>query len=534
MGRTPWVALVGPEVEENLGLRYLASSLAAAGLEARLFAFDRPEQLASLVEALARPEPPPAVVALSLAFQARAADFLALAVALRRAGFQGHLTAGGHFGAFAHRELLRDFPELDSLCLHEAEETLVALVQAVVADAPPASVAGLACRGPGGEVEVSPPRPPPDLARLPWPDRRGAPATCLGHGMAPLVASRGCYGECAFCCIAAWHRQAGAPRFRLRSVEDVADEMAHLHRQRGVDIFVFHDDNFFVPGRQRSLERVHALADELRARGVRRFASVVKARPTDLDAEVAGALRERLGCIRCFLGVETDASQGLETLRRGVPPGRNRAALEALAGQGIYTCFNLLLFDPDTALASLAANLAFMEKHAHVSQNFGRVELYAGTPLLARMQREGRARGDYLGFGCRLANPVVQRIYELAARCFFPRNHAPDALANRLVGTRLRIEVAAFFHPEASDPARREAGRGLSRRLTLDSVAGLRRIAAFVDRTAPEDRDAQEAFARELEGDLRGVEREVLEGALALEGRIEAGIGAGRGLVAAV
>jgi hypothetical protein len=27
----PWIALVGPEFEENLSLRYLASSLAAAG-----------------------------------------------------------------------------------------------------------------------------------------------------------------------------------------------------------------------------------------------------------------------------------------------------------------------------------------------------------------------------------------------------------------------------------------------------------------------------------------------------------------------
>jgi anaerobic magnesium-protoporphyrin IX monomethyl ester cyclase len=520
-GCSPWVALVGPEVEENLALRYLAAALSAAGVEARILPFDRPEQLGALAGELAAAESPPALVALSLAFQGRAMEFLGLAVALRRAGYRGHLTAGGHFGAFAFREVLRDFPELDSLCLHEAEETLVALVRSVQAGSPLAEVAGLACRGPQGEVMVTARRPPPDLSRLPWPDRRGEPARCLGHGIAPLIASRGCYGDCSFCCIAAWHRQAGAPRFRLRPVEDVADEMAHLHRTRGIDIFLFHDDNFFLPGARQSLERIHALADGLRARGVSRFATIVKARPTDLEDEVVGALSERLGCIRCFLGVETNSTQGLLTLQRRVAPGQNEAALEALARHGIYTCFNLLIFDPDTTLEDLEANLAFLEAHSRVSQNFGRVELYAGTPLLARMQREGRCRGDYLGFGYRLARPELQRIFELAARCFYPRNHAPDALVNRLAGTRLMLEVAAFFHPGLCDPAWRAEGVELRRWLALDSVAGLRRIVGCVTR---EGQARQEEFARELEVDLRRVEREVLARTVALEQRVQAGI----------
>ena len=35
-----WVALVGPEVEENLSLRYLAASLERAGIRAELFPFN--------------------------------------------------------------------------------------------------------------------------------------------------------------------------------------------------------------------------------------------------------------------------------------------------------------------------------------------------------------------------------------------------------------------------------------------------------------------------------------------------------------
>jgi len=45
-------------------------------------------------------------------------------------------------------------------------------------------------------------------------------------------------------------------------------------------------------------------------------ATVVKARPTDVDREVFRVLRDRLHAIRIYVGIETDSEQGLNTLRR--------------------------------------------------------------------------------------------------------------------------------------------------------------------------------------------------------------------------
>src|SRR5438046_1920027 len=71
----------------------------------------------------------------------------------------------------------------------------------------------------------------PDRATLPRPDRRGEPAACFGHGIAPLVSSRGCYANCSFCCIAAWHEQSlPGKRYRVREVDDVASEMIELQK----------------------------------------------------------------------------------------------------------------------------------------------------------------------------------------------------------------------------------------------------------------------------------------------------------------
>ncbi len=110
----PRVALIGPEIEENLGLRYLSTALVDAGFEAEILRFDDERDFATVLKAILEP-PGFFLVALSLAFQWRAMDFLAIALALRERGFRGHLTAGGHFASFAYRELLRDFPELDTI-----------------------------------------------------------------------------------------------------------------------------------------------------------------------------------------------------------------------------------------------------------------------------------------------------------------------------------------------------------------------------------------------------------------------------------
>jgi radical SAM superfamily enzyme YgiQ (UPF0313 family) len=527
------VALVGPELEENLSLRYIAASLARAGHASDIIAFNRDSDLPAALERIAGAVPAFDVVGVSLAFQWRAQDFLALVMALRERGFGGHVTLGGHFATFAHHELLRDFPEVDSICRNEADETMVRLTDAIASGASLDDIPGLSLRDADGRVRACGHAPLPDLARLPWPDRRGAPARCFGHGIAPLVSSRGCYANCTFCCIAAWHEQTSpGKRYRVRDVEDVADEMAALQRDRGVDIFVFHDDNFFVPGHKRNVERFSALADALDRRAMRRFATVVKARPTDVDPQVFDLLRHRLHCIRAYIGIETDADQGLRTLRRWAKSSQNHVALEIARERDLFTCFNMLIFDPDTTLESLETNIAFMEYAADHPFNFARVELYAGTPLLARMQVEGRTRGDYMQWDYDLASNEVERVFAIAMRAFTERNFGEHAPATEIMAARFDVEVIRHFHPDRLDPAWLDECRALARVLGGDTARGLGRIVAHVRAHAGGAGDADRVFADELAAELRRTEAVVLARARQLVRDVKARVRRGRSLTA--
>jgi anaerobic magnesium-protoporphyrin IX monomethyl ester cyclase len=506
--RMTHVALVGPEIEENLSLRYIAATLSQGGHTSDIIAFNGPSDFAPAVARIVETNPP--VVGVSLAFQWRANDFLALVVKLREAGYRGHITAGGHFGTFAAREILTDFPELDSICVQEAEHTFTALVEHVVAARPLDSIAGLWLRSPDGAPFSTGHPALPDLATLATPDRRGEPAACFGHGISPLVSSRGCYANCSFCCIAAWHEQSQpGKRYRLREVDDVAAEMVEMQRTRGIDIFVFHDDNFFVPGHKKNIERFNGLADALERRGIGNFATVVKARPTDVTPAVFRVLKERLRCIRTYIGIETDADQGLSTLQRWSQSKQNHRSIDVARELGLYACFNMLLFDPDTTIDSLETNIAFMRFAPEFPSNFGRVELYAGTPLLARMQAEGRCRGDYVSWDYTLSDPDAERVFQIAMRCFDERNFGIDALANRIMGTRFDVEVCRHFHPDIFRPEWLEEGKALSRTMSLSSADSLERIVQFVSRhgSAAEERTIVEEVTAKLradEGAVRG------------------------------
>jgi anaerobic magnesium-protoporphyrin IX monomethyl ester cyclase len=521
------VSLVGPEIEENLSLRYIASSLKVAGHDSDIVPFNQALDFTFALERVMAFEP--AIVGVSLAFQWRANDFLAFVVALRERGYRGHITMGGHFATFAAKDILLDFPEISSICRQEAEETMVALTNAVVAGTALDAIPGLALHASDGGVTMTPHPALPNLATLPRPDRRGVPAQCFGHGISPLVSSRGCYANCSFCCIAAWHEQSlPGKRYRIREVDDVADEMIAMQKERAIDIFVFHDDNFFVPGHKRNFERFSALADALERRGIGPYATVVKARPTDVDPKVFDVLKHRLHCIRAYVGIETDADQGLETLRRWSPAKQNRKSIDLARKLDLYTCFNILLFDPDTTIEDIETNIAFFRYASEFPSNFGRVELYAGTPLLHRMQEEGRARGDYMQWDYDLSSPEMERVFSLTMQAFHERNFGNNALSNRIMGTRFDVEVARHFHPGVVKADWVDEGKTLSSILSNDGADALEKIVNYVKRDAPRSEDDE--FARKVAEGLRATEDRIRSRARDLARTLRDAIGRGQPL----
>jgi radical SAM superfamily enzyme YgiQ (UPF0313 family) len=486
-------ALIGPELEENLGLGYLHSSLKAKGHQAHIFDFHTAAQIPQVAADVI--ELAPDLVGLSMVYTARAGEFVDLAAALRRAGFTGHITAGGHFASFHACELLARFPAFDSIVHGEGEETTVALIEHL---ADPRSVSGITCRDENSTLLKTSPRPnPDDLDSLPFPSRQPHFQTYLGLPVANILGSRGCYGRCRYCSITAWYKQNPGRQFRQRSVERIAQEMAELYHRMHVRIFNFHDDNFFLPTTSRSVKRFTALHRRLQVEGLGRIAIQVKARPDSINKESISVLKG-VGLFRVFLGVETNSAAGLQTLGRGITTRQNHRALQLLQDFDLHVTFNLLMFDPETTLSDIRDNIAFIRQYSHIPLNFCRTEVYTGTPLEKMLRKQNRLRGDFFGYSYTISDERAQQAFELFRLIFWHRNFDADGTNLEAMRLDYHFHLLRHFYPRRVHAALADQVKSSIRTLNRNSAELLSQLCDFVNGSQTRDPAALSKYARNL------------------------------------
>ncbi len=154
--------LIGFQDQDNLGLRYLLSSVRQAGFAGRIETYtSEPGPIVAMAERLK-----PDVIGFSLIFQYMSPAFGRVIEALRASECASHITIGGHYPSFDPAEVLQRIPGVDSVVRFEGERTLVELVQKLSRGEDWRSIAGIAHRR-GEEVVVEPapagsrrPRPP--------------------------------------------------------------------------------------------------------------------------------------------------------------------------------------------------------------------------------------------------------------------------------------------------------------------------------------------------------------------------------------
>lgn len=491
------IHLVGADLEENLGIGVLAAAVEQRGHETTVVPFNEVADLDATVERALRGEPD--VVGLSIQFQHRARDFLVLARRLRLAGYRGHVTTGGQFPTLAWRETLDASHGIDSVVLHDGEETLPELLAALERGTPVGEVRGLALRGAdGAAVRTAPRRLLDDLDAVPFAKRYRAHDRHMGVPFVPVIGGRGCWGECSYCSIIAFYEDAieaggGGRSVRMRSPENVAAEMALLlERAQGRAIFCFHDDNFVFPSPRRSIERVRAIRAALDGYGVGRVAIVAKARPDCLTPELARELAD-LGVIRLYVGVENGSKSGGAHLGRGRQQARVDQALAACREAGIFVCYNLLVFEPEATLADVRDNVRFIREHADHPVNFCRAEPYYGTSLQLGLAGEQDLGGSYLGFNYRIADDRTELLFRICSAAFRERNFATHGLANRYMSLGYAANVVRRFHDVAGntrDLVRR--ARATTRRIALDTADFLDRAIDLAERVDLADRESIE------------------------------------------
>ncbi len=244
-------------------------------------------------------------------------DFLKI---IRSDGFKGVIVVGGHGATMSPKALLTN--GADAVVCGEGEATIRELLLQGISD----QIKGLALMK-NGEVIRTPSRPlieNLDSLKEPAWDLLNSPP----DGVYLLETSRGCPHGCTFCETTRFYGR----RWRAKSPELVAREVARLVETRGASVIQITDDNFTS-----SPKRAIKICRLLRCGPLPLF-FLFFARTDDIlrCEELPSALAEA-HFLRATIGIETLSPEIAESVGKPITFEEHKNAVEALTRAGIFT-----------------------------------------------------------------------------------------------------------------------------------------------------------------------------------------------------
>ncbi|MEW6182119.1 MAG: radical SAM protein [Bacillota bacterium] len=414
------VLLINPpskkkEIYEHLGLGYLAACLRKHGISVRILNttyLTVPQALTEIKGCNCK------VLGVSIPFQQSGNLAVQLISRLKKDGVDAHVTIGGIFPTFSYREIMSMYPEIDTAVLGEGEETFVELVKAILNGKDWRRVSGIACRDNGEIIETEPRPLIRNLDTIPFPERDLLPEVLAKTNFAPMLTSRGCYGRCAFCSVVPFFLKFG-PKYRLRSSNNVMEELDILYNKYNVRNVEFNDANF-IGGKGRGLKRAGEIAEEILKRNMDlRFS--IQCRPDDVDEEMFAVLK-KAGLSKIFLGIESGSQSQLDRFRKDTTVEENLKVLEVLAKLDLIVFMGFITLDQETTLQEVDENMSFVRKADKIMP---KKRLYydlaakliplAGTEAEKKMKDSGRYIGHSLRFTYKMNNPRLNSVYKSLA-----------------------------------------------------------------------------------------------------------------------
>ncbi len=264
------------------------------------------------------------------------------------------VVGGQHFTALA-QESLEDYSEIDFIIRGEGELTLLDLVQTLKDKKEPLKVWGLSFRH-NGKVIHNSDRPLIDnLDDLPFPGYHFVEDHIDKYhfkmmagpnaGYAMVEASRGCLHKCTFC--SQWPYWGG--KWRSKSPERIADEMAHIYNEYDISFLWLTDDNLGLG------KKTSQICDELIKKDVTNDLTwFLQARSDDIikNKKILPKLR-KAGNYWVMAGLERHDDSTLNKYHKGIKPSNSKLSMDLLKENGIFSQATLIMGDRTDSHSSM-------------------------------------------------------------------------------------------------------------------------------------------------------------------------------------
>jgi anaerobic magnesium-protoporphyrin IX monomethyl ester cyclase len=212
---------------------------------------------------------------------------------------------------------------------------------------------------------------------------------CAGNKYVAAVGiegKRGCDLHCGYCV----YPRLGGRRLRLRNPARIVDEIEHLHKEHGMDLFHFTDSVLNRPA-----DHFEAVCAEILRRNLQvRWTGFFR---EDSLTEHAADLAARAGVVAFYFSADALTDHGLKVLSKRLTREDIVRAARITAKSGLLTMYHFLVNLPGETMAHPleARNLLdeILEIHGPVGNLgaviFNNVRLYPAAPLTVKLLKTG-------------------------------------------------------------------------------------------------------------------------------------------------
>lgn len=305
---------------------------------------------------------------------------------------------GGYHPTFTYNEILKnDF--VDIVIMGEGEYTMRDLAMAVDNGTDLREVKGIATN-----EFITPPRPIiEDLDELPFPARHLLPMDeykilNMRLPTGTLISGRGCPHKCSFCSSAAMHGH----KLRMRSAQNIVDEMEHLLDVHDAGMIAFMDDTFTM-----NRKRVEEVCNEIKERDLD-FYWGATARVDTLSEKLLRKMKDS-GCITLFLGVESADQQHLDNLNKKITLDRIKKTFELTRELDVRTIASAVLGMPGDTRQSIEKTISFVKSLNPSYAVFSLATPYPGTDFYINASKQNLIKvNDWSKYT--LLSPVLETV----------------------------------------------------------------------------------------------------------------------------
>lgn len=294
---------------------------------------------------------------------------------------------GPHASALPDEVLKDGGGAVDAVVRGEYEHTVRDFVLGILNDSGVSNVAGISYINGSGIVH-NPERPLiHNLDELPFPAWHHLNLWDYFDGTKlypyiDIIGGRGCPYKCIFCL---WPQVMHGNRYRLRSAENIVDEMewvlSEWPRTRDGEFF-FEDDTFTV-----NRQRAHAICDEIERRRLRCTWSV-NTRADVLDADLFRHMKSA-NCRMVLVGFESGSQEMLNRMEKRASIEGYRRFIEIVTSAGlvIHGCFVLGL--PGETIGTMEETIRFALSNNLNTVQFSAAVPFPGTKYFDYISKEG-------------------------------------------------------------------------------------------------------------------------------------------------